>query len=197
MRKVAITVVLPVLLALPRSEFAASSEANDLRLQQARAATVTLGAQLSGALKAAIKEGGPVAGVQVCNEQAMPLTDLVNEGGTVHVERTALKVRNPLNTADEWERAQLKAFEQALATGVDPEALEVLERVTSTDGVSTWRYMRPIMTAGVCLACHGSELSPDVAAVIAERYPADQATGFELGQLRGAFSVRFNDGDAP
>jgi hypothetical protein len=42
---------------------------------------------------------------------------------------------------------------------------------------------------GVCSTCHGTQLAPDIAAAIARDYPADQATGFEPGQLRGAVSV--------
>jgi hypothetical protein len=49
--------------------------------------------------------------------------------------------------------------------------------------------MRAIPTDALCLTCHGKTLAPDLAAAIARNYPGDQATGFELGQLRGAFSV--------
>jgi hypothetical protein len=41
----------------------------------------------------------------------------------------------------------------------------------------------------VCSTYHGMQLAPDLAAAIARDYPADQATGFEPGQLRGAISV--------
>ena len=51
------------------------------------------------------------------------------------------------------------------------------------------RYMRAIPMDAVCLTCHGAVLAPDLAAVIKSDYPDDQATGFEQGQLRGAFSV--------
>jgi len=33
--------------------------------------------------------------------------------------------------------------------------------------------------------------------VIERDYPADQATGFETGQLRGAFSVTWPSGSSP
>jgi hypothetical protein len=49
------------------------------------------------------------------------------------------------------------------------------------------------MTGTLCLACHGqvSSLDPAVRAVLAERYPADRATGYRAGDLRGAVSVTF------
>ena len=40
-----------------------------------------------------------------------------------------------------------------------------------------------------CLACHGSEVSPEVREAIAARYPGDRATGFAVGDLRGALWV--------
>ena len=51
-------------------------------------------------------------------------------------------------------------------------------------------WMKPIVTEPVCLVCHGKAVPEAVAAAIAERYPGDGATGFEAGELRGAFTVR-------
>ena len=49
--------------------------------------------------------------------------------------------------------------------------------------------MRAIPTEALCLTCHGETLAPELAAAIAREYPNDQATGFKLGELRGAFRV--------
>jgi len=49
--------------------------------------------------------------------------------------------------------------------------------------------MRSIATEPGCLACHGSEVAEPVRAAIAERYPDDHATGFAVGDLRGALWV--------
>jgi len=45
----------------------------------------------------------------------------------------------------------------------------------------------------MCLACHGDNIAPEVTAAIRAHYPEDQATGFATGQLRGAFSIRWDD----
>jgi len=53
--------------------------------------------------------------------------------------------------------------------------------------------MRPIFIAApVCLQCHGepAKLAPGVAEALKELYPDDQATGYSLGDLRGAISIR-------
>jgi hypothetical protein len=49
--------------------------------------------------------------------------------------------------------------------------------------------MKAIPTGEVCLACHGSDITPEVAAAIDERYPDDMARGYSLGDVRGAFSL--------
>jgi hypothetical protein len=47
----------------------------------------------------------------------------------------------------------------------------------------------------LCVACHGKFLAPDVAAIIEEAYPEDQATGFEVGDLRGVFWVEYPEAE--
>ena len=41
----------------------------------------------------------------------------------------------------------------------------------------------------MCLTCHGTDIKADVRAELTRYYPADKATGFRLGELRGAFSL--------
>jgi hypothetical protein len=49
--------------------------------------------------------------------------------------------------------------------------------------------MKAIPTGGLCLQCHGKALAPPVAEKLAELYPGDKATGYEQGDLRGAFVI--------
>jgi hypothetical protein len=44
----------------------------------------------------------------------------------------------------------------------------------------------------MCLTCHGekAKIPPAVRAVLAREYPDDHATGFSVGDVRGAVSVR-------
>lgn len=53
-----------------------------------------------------------------------------------------------------------------------------------------FRMMKAIATGEPCLACHGKNIQPSLAAVIDVRYPEDEARGFALGELRGAFTLR-------
>jgi hypothetical protein len=104
------------------------------------------------------------------------------------VGRTALKLRNPANAPLDWQRSVLESFATQLATGASPASLEFTQTVGSAGGLER-RWMKPIMTAPLCLGCHGRTLAPGVAEALAEKYPRDEATGFEAGQLRGAFYV--------
>ena len=50
--------------------------------------------------------------------------------------------------------------------------------------------MKAIPTGDVCLMCHGEHIAPDVHEKIKSLYPKDLATGYERGELRGAFTIK-------
>jgi hypothetical protein len=157
-------------------------------LVKSRAMTQQLGAELKAELGAAIGKSGPAGAIDVCRKRAPEIAaKLSNESGAT-VSRTALKVRNPANAPDDLQRAVLEQFDGDLKSGRVEQPLEVAVEINRGGSIER-RYMRAIPTDALCLTCHGSSLAPEVAAAIARQYPADQATGFEAGQLRGAFSV--------
>lgn len=117
------------------------------------------------------------------------MAQAAGDGHGLTVRRTALKVRNPDNAPDDFERRVLEDFAVRIAAGTPPGSLEHSEIVTS-DGGRRLRFMKPIVMAEKpCAVCHGDALADDVKAKITSLYPADQATGFKPGDLRGAFSV--------
>ncbi|HID49314.1 MAG TPA: DUF3365 domain-containing protein, partial [Chromatiales bacterium] len=101
---------------------------------------------------------------------------------------TSLKVRNPNNEPDAWERKVLESFEQRKQQGEDVKKMEFAEVVT-VDGKQEFRYMKAIPTGKVCLQCHGAQIKPEVEAVLKQEYPRDQARGFRQGDIRGAFTI--------
>lgn len=179
-----------VLLAAAPAVFSHAAEADETEaLRQARTAAKDLGERLKGELVAAIKSGGPVTALQVCNTVAGDLAIQASKQHGLTVGRTALRVRNPNNAPDAYERKVLEEFLEKAASGADLSKLEHIE-VVSGNGEKTFRYMKAIpMAAQPCLACHGSELKPEVKAEISRLYPEDQATGFKPGELRGAFTI--------
>jgi len=150
---------------------------------EARVKTKAFGMSLKRVLKQELSTNGLESAVQACNLKAPEIAGQNSKEGW-SVSRTALKVRNSENVPDVWEAEVLERFETKLAAGADP---KTLEEATITEGA--FRYMKAIPTGQVCLACHGSNIQPELKDHIQTLYPQDQATGFELGQLRGAFSL--------
>jgi hypothetical protein len=157
-------------------------------LIRSRAITQQLGAALKAELGAAIAKSGPAGAIDVCRTRAPEIAAKLSSESGATVTRTALRVRNPANAPDDLQRAVLEQFDDDLKAGHVEQPLEAAVEI-NRGGKTERRYMRAIPTDAVCLACHGTSLAPDVAAAIAKRYPADRATGFATGQLRGAFSV--------
>ena len=60
------------------------------------------------------------------------------------------------------------------------------------DGKTVWRYMRALPTGELCLGCHGAQeqLSPAVKAKLVALYPDDRATGYRIGDIRGAMTLK-------
>lgn len=135
-------------------------------------------------VKQAMEKGGPAHAVESCQLLAPQIT---GEHGKApwRIGRTALKVRNPNNAPDAWERGVLEEFAKRAQAGEPLQGMHQAEMVAGE-----FRYMQAIPTGEPCLACHGSAIKPELASLIAQRYPADRAYGFQLGELRGAFSVR-------
>ena len=139
-------------------------------------------------LQAGMQAGGPVNAISVCNLTAPAIASTYSARNGWDVGRTSLKLRNPDNAPDAWERSVLEAFEKRKEAGEDPAKMEFYE-VVRQDDVSEIRYMKAIPTAGLCLACHGEQLDSIVKARLETLYPEDQALGYRAGDIRGAFTI--------
>jgi len=163
----------------------------EARAAASRAAVKTFAQNLQGELQAAMKAGGPINAISVCNEKAPAIAAAVSEAQGWSVGRTTLKPRNADNAADDWERDVLKTFEQRKAAGEDPAKLEFFELI-GDNGSREFRYMKAIgiVKDAPCLACHGTDIAPEVSAKLKALYPDDQAVGYKTGDIRGAFTIR-------
>ena len=52
-----------------------------------------------------------------------------------------------------------------------------------------YRYMQAQGAQAICLTCHGENLAQPVIDALRQYYPDDMATGYQLGQVRGAISL--------
>ena len=139
--------------------------------------------QLLGTVRQAIADGGPTAAVQACQALAPQIASEHSQHAW-QMGRTSLKVRNPDNAPDAWERTVLERFASAAKAGTPIKELRHGEEV---DG--QYRYMQAIAVGEPCLVCHGTTIKVEVQEAIDQYYPQDQARGYQLGELRGAFTL--------
>lgn len=165
-----------------------SNENPEAEVAAAKAAIKAFAGALQTELKSAMKAGGPVAAIGVCNTRAMPITATAAAEHGMHLSRVSIKNRNPANAPNDWQAAVLADFEKKRLAGGDVTRLGWSETV-SVDGEQEFRFMKAIPTAAICLRCHGTELAPEVSRILAELYPEDLATGYSEGEIRGAFVV--------
>lgn len=167
---------------------AAAITEGERALSKGRTAASTLSDSLREKLVASLKESGPEGAMKVCTYQAQALTREVGEKQGVRVGRTSLKLRNPKNAPDAWERQVLARLQAQAVEGKLPD--EVFEPA-ELDGKKVFRYAKPMMIIPTCTGCHGipSQVPAEVQRLLKERYPSDQATGYKLGEFCGIVSA--------
>lgn len=157
--------------------------ADETALAKAEAAAMELGRTLKARVAEEMGKGGPGAAVEVCTKEAQQLTKAVTERTGVSVGRSSLRLRQPLNAPPAWVSSWLVEQGERPAKEAKP-----VTRVDSTPNGRMARIIRPIAVEPVCLVCHGAPetLSPEVKATLERAYPKDRATGYSVGDLRGA-----------
>lgn len=155
---------------------------------QAKAIVQQFGKSLKSELIGAMKAGGPENALNVCNIEAMPITENASALNDAQVSRVSLKNRNPDNVPNDWQREVLQDFDTRAASGEDIAKMASVS-VVDHAGKKQLRFMKAVGTEAPCLACHGQQLSAEVQTRLDELYPDDKATGYSLGQVRGAIVV--------
>lgn len=92
------------------------------------------------------------------------ISEIADREGAFQFHITSLKPLNPKNTPDPFERQALLRFAQGKNEAISKE---------KRDGATYYRYMAPLFVEQPCLACHAAQ-------------------GYQLGDVRGGISVRFN-----
>ena len=157
------------------------------RLQASREVTTRFAKELQQTLSLAIQEQGIAGAVGVCSEQAQAISRRFGEQRGARIGRTSARLRNTDNAPDAWQIDVLALFATEYPHPVSSGQGKLVEYFAQDAGQA--RYMRAIPTAPLCTACHGAQVSQEVTAAIASRYPKDAATGYQVGELRGAFYV--------
>ncbi len=135
--------------------------------------------------------GGPVRAIVACADSAPALIRRMQEDRGVGIRRISNRWRNAHDIPDPYELDILMLWDSLHAAGTLHDREEHAAVVQEPSG-PVFRYMRPIFVQGMCVVCHGerTEMKNLIATVLQDRYPADRATGYRPGDLRGAVSVR-------
>ncbi len=147
-------------------------------VERAGRALQSLQAALMTRLRQAMEQGGPRQAVGICRDEAQTITRKIKSEQGMAVGRTSHRLRNPANAAPEWAKALVEAAAGRKAAAVEPQVVDLGDRI----GV-----LRPIGLADMCLRCHGpaEAVKRDIGDLLDAAYPADQAVGFAVGDLRG------------
>lgn len=146
-------------------------------------------AKLLAELTAAIAKDGPQGAIAVCSERAPQIAAETGKAHGVVIRRASTKPRNPKNAAEATERKTLETFAAAIEAKLPPQP----QVIAAENGGKV--FHAPILLASpLCLQCHGNperDITPATLEALRKAYPADQATGYTVGQLRGLWSVTF------
>jgi len=130
----------------------------------------------------------PLEALAFCNNKAYPITDSMAAVHKAKIKRVTDKFRNPENKASAKEITYLQQFQKALDEGKEAKPI-----VDSVAGKIQFYY--PIVTNSMCLKCHGTPnttIEKETLSKIKLLYPNDLATGYDVNQVRGIWSIEFD-----
>lgn len=147
--------------------------------------------KLMAVVRSEIQANGVDGAVSACHEKAPALAKEAALANGMQIRRVSLKNRNPKAVPDAWEVSVLQDFDRRAALGEAPASLEA-STVEKQNGQTIFRYMKALHTQDMCLVCHGqpAAMDPLVLQKIKTLYPLDKATGYSVGQIRGAITLK-------
>lgn len=152
--------------------------------QEASAIVKRFADTLKPTLQQALKEDGPSLAVEVCAVKAPAIAQGLSAESGWQVRRVSLKPRNPNAAPDAWEAAALTKLAERQARNDGTDTL-----VHTEINEHEFRLIKAQPVEQACLTCHGSNIEADLAAALKKFYPEDLATGYSLGEIRGAISL--------
>lgn len=138
-------------------------------------------------LQESLQQGGVQNAISFCNLNAMPLVDSLSKKYGAVIRRTTLKARNPNDLPSDIEQKIMEAYEYQFK-----DSIPLKENVQPLEN-DQYLFTKAIFVENVlCLTCHGSTnngLTLETEEFIKSKYPLDKATGYQVGDLRGMWSI--------
>ncbi|GAB3859574.1 hypothetical protein GCM10028822_36330 [Hymenobacter terrigena] len=139
--------------------------------------TATADSLLRRTLACELAAGGVARALSFCRPETYPAVDSLASVLKATAHRVSERPRNPASQAP------------LLAEEMQPDTVRTIKRLSQ----EVFFYQRPIVLNNqLCLRCHG-EVGKDIStadyALIKQKFPQDQATGYRLGQAMGAWQL--------
>ncbi|MBE7410730.1 MAG: DUF3365 domain-containing protein [Leptospiraceae bacterium] len=140
--------------------------------------------ELLGTLQTSIQKSGTSGAIEVCKDASPKMEENFSKLDKAKFRRVSLKNRNPDHFPNDWEKKAIENWEKQIS---EKQTVNIFLEETDTEV----RFLKPIFIINeTCLKCHGDkEIDSQTKEKIAKLYPLDKATGYKMGDLRGAFSV--------
>jgi hypothetical protein len=146
-------------------------------------------AQLMASLQNAVAAEGTAGAVEFCNVQALPILEDLGRKYEVEIRRVSNRYRNPADQPQEDEKSLLEAYEYNAENGSKSDP-----NIQKFDNGEMYLYTKAIVIPGdFCLSCHGKagkDINDETLERLNKLYPEDKATGHQVGDLRGMWSIR-------
>lgn len=146
--------------------------------------------ELSSNLMTQMKSGGPAQAIPFCNQKAAPIAAELSEKYNVVIKRTSNKLRSCENEPSERELEIMDQYEQMISENKE------LKPIVEIDIDEKKHFYAPIKIKSNCLVCHGKineTMTVKTDSIIKSLYQFDIATGYNDGDLRGIWSITFNN----
>lgn len=138
---------------------------------------------------------GLYAATEVCRITAPQVYYEYSVKNNIILKLVSLNPRNIVTGhADAWEQAglqKMQKMQKMYNNGHQAKEIEIVELVQEP-AQTYYRYMSPMFATPFCLKCHGTEkdITREAADSIRSFYPNDKSTGYRLGDLMGAVSIK-------
>lgn len=140
-------------------------------------------------LKETIQSKGTLEALTFCSQEAIALTDSMQNVIKTQIKRVSDLHRNPDNAANLDELAYIFQSKKRLA---NQQPLQ--PRIQNIEGKMVGYY--PIMTNDLCLQCHGQpekDIQQATVDHLNDLYPNDKAIGYGVNELRGIWVVEMEE----
>lgn len=156
----------------------------DIGLEYALSTKKVLGQNLMST----IQKKGTLEALAFCNIQAIPLTDSMSTNHNAVIKRVSDKNRNPDNKANAEELKYIDLYKAQVALNQEPKP-SIIEKGDKI------QFYYPITTNSMYLQCHGTskDISTEVREKMVALYPNDLALGYSENQVRGIWSIEFDN----